>query len=118
MAEKQVKTLKEKIIEEALKADDENPLKPFKEKVYDAAFAAGRSAGWGDGYLAGKAAEETKAAVLAKQVADAVPVDVAERAKQEWDKTPALREEFTSVESYTAFLKATEAGRVKILGKK
>lgn len=40
---------------------------------------------------------------------------VEDRAKAEWDKTPALRAEFGSVQSYTAYLKAMEAGTAKIL---
>lgn len=40
---------------------------------------------------------------------------VEERAKAEWDKKPDLRTEFGSVQSYTAYLKAMEAGTAKIL---
>ena len=40
---------------------------------------------------------------------------VEDRAKAEWEKSPALRAEFGSVQSYTAYLKATESGRAKIL---
>ena len=40
---------------------------------------------------------------------------VEDRAKAEWDKSPDLRTEFGSVQSYTAYLKATESGRAKIL---
>lgn len=44
---------------------------------------------------------------------------VEERAKAEWDKTPALRAEFKgNYGSFEAFKKAEESGKVKILGSK
>lgn len=43
---------------------------------------------------------------------------VEERAKQKWDKNPAIREEFRdNFASYLAYLKQTEAGNVRILKK-
>ncbi len=43
---------------------------------------------------------------------------VEERAKQKWDKDPAIREEFkNNFASYRAYLKQTEAGNVRILKK-
>ena len=42
---------------------------------------------------------------------------IEEKAKVEWDKTPAIRAEFGSVQSYTAYMKAIESGRAKILNK-
>lgn len=38
-----------------------------------------------------------------------------ERAKKEWDSKPEIRDEFFSLESYTAFLEAEDRGCVKIL---
>ena len=45
-----------------------------------------------------------------------LPVD--ERAKKAWDSDPKVRAEFGSLGSYTAYLRNTEEGRVRILGKK
>ena len=55
--------------------------------------------------------------------ADAAPGDtshlpIEERCKANWDKNPAIRGEFGTLESYTAYEKAVAAGRVKILGKR
>jgi hypothetical protein len=44
---------------------------------------------------------------------------VEERAKAEWDKTPAIRTEFKgNYDGYLAFKKAEESGKIKILGRK
>jgi len=43
---------------------------------------------------------------------------VEERAKAQWESDPELREEFSSLSVYTAFLKADERGSVKILNRK
>lgn len=44
---------------------------------------------------------------------------VEERAKAEWDKTPAIRTEFKgNYAGYLAFKKAEESGKIKILGRK
>lgn len=52
----------------------------------------------------------------AQQFSGADPnASVEDRAKAEWDKNPAIRAEFGSVQSYTAYLRATESGRAKIL---
>lgn len=42
---------------------------------------------------------------------------VEERSKMEWDKDLKLRTEFTSYNSYLAYKKASESGRVRILSK-
>ncbi|MCF6147278.1 MAG: hypothetical protein E3K37_01320 [Candidatus Kuenenia sp.] len=42
---------------------------------------------------------------------------VEDRAKAEWDKNLPLRAEFGSVQSYTAYLRAIESGRARILKK-
>jgi len=52
----------------------------------------------------------------ASEVDANLPVE--ERCKAKWDKDSAIRSEFTSVEAYTAYVKAEEAGRVKLLGKR
>ena len=38
-----------------------------------------------------------------------------DRAKATWDKDPKIRDEFKTLEAYTAFIKAEEAGQVRIL---
>jgi signal peptide peptidase SppA len=38
-----------------------------------------------------------------------------DRAKATWDKDPKVRDEFKTLEAYTAFVKAEEAGQVRIL---
>lgn len=106
-------TEKEKIMAAALK--DTDPSKTFKDKIYDGAFAAGRSDGFQDGYSAGKASGDAALTKLKADVEAAQTLE--EKAKQEWDKTPALREEFASLGIYVAFLKANESGKVRILGK-
>jgi capsid assembly protease len=63
------------------------------------------------------------AAAAAAPVIDAAAgvdpnLPVEDRAKAEWDKSPDVRAEFRSIEAYTAFKKAEESGRVRILGRK
>lgn len=43
---------------------------------------------------------------------------VEERAKAEWDKDPAIRAEFGTLERYVAYTRAAESGRARILGRK
>jgi hypothetical protein len=43
---------------------------------------------------------------------------VEERCKAKWDADPKVRGEFGTLEAYTAFTKADEAGRVRVLGAK
>lgn len=43
---------------------------------------------------------------------------VEERSKAEWDQSPVVRAEFRTLSAYTAFKKADEAGKVRILGRK
>lgn len=40
-----------------------------------------------------------------------------DRAKAAWDKDPKIRDEFKTLEAYTAFIKAEEAGQVRILNR-
>ena len=40
-----------------------------------------------------------------------------DRAKAAWDKDPKIRDEFKTLEAYTAFVKAEEAGQVRILSR-
>ena len=40
-----------------------------------------------------------------------------DRAKAAWDKDPKIRDEFKTLEAYTAFVKAEEAGQVRILNR-
>lgn len=54
-------------------------------------------------------------ALLFQGVDPNLPVE--ERAKAEWDKSSEIRTEFTSFNSYLAYKKASEAGRVRILSK-
>lgn len=42
---------------------------------------------------------------------------VEDRAKAAWDKDPKIRDEFKTLEAYTAFMKAEEAGQVRILSR-
>ena len=51
-------------------------------------------------------------------VAEDKNLPVEERCKSKWDKDPAVRAEFTSLETYTAFVKAEESGRVRLVGRK
>jgi signal peptide peptidase SppA len=113
---------------------------PGHESIIEAAIADGKSTA-GDVALKIVAAEkvlrtqkgkeaETDAAVLNKvtvtnppAVETAGPVvdqnlPVEERAKAEWDQKPEIRAEFRTIEAYTAFKKADESGKVKILGRK
>lgn len=48
--------------------------------------------------------------------ADGLPVE--ERCKAEWEKDAQVRAEFVTLEAYTAFCRATAAGKVRILGAK
>jgi hypothetical protein len=43
---------------------------------------------------------------------------LAERCKAKWDSDPKTRAEFTSLEAFTALVKAEEAGQVLVLGKR
>ena len=52
----------------------------------------------------------------AADAGDGSHLTIEERCKAKWDKTPAIRAEFGTIESYTAYEKAVAAGRVKILG--
>ena len=47
-------------------------------------------------------------------VASGAPVE--ERCQAKWDSDPAVRAEFVDLKSYTAFVRAEEAGRVRMLG--
>ena len=51
-------------------------------------------------------------------VAEDKNLPVEGRCKAKWDKDPAVRAEFTSLETYTAFVKAEESGRVRLVGRK
>lgn len=42
---------------------------------------------------------------------------VEDRAKAAWDKDPKIRDEFKTLDAYTAFMKAEEAGQVRILSR-
>lgn len=74
-----------------------------KDAVKPAAAPAAPSA---DEEAAAAAAEEDKT------------ISVEERAKARWEKDANIRAEFRTLETYTAFKKAEETGRVKILGRK
>jgi hypothetical protein len=64
----------------------------------------------------GPIAQPTPPVVDGEGVDPNLPVE--ERAKQRWDKSPKIREEFNnSFNSYLAFLKHEEAGHVRILKK-
>jgi len=56
----------------------------------------------------GKSAEDKAAAEAGK------PVE--ERCKAKWDADPAIRAEFSTLAAYTAFTRAEESGRVRVLG--
>lgn len=43
---------------------------------------------------------------------------IEERAKAKWDKDASTRKEFGDYDSYLAYAKAVDSGRVKVLGKK
>jgi len=62
-----------------------------------------------------------------KPVAPTVPAEVADeenvetiqdRCKAEWKKNAELRSEFSTVEQYTAYMKAAERGQARIFGQK
>jgi hypothetical protein len=42
---------------------------------------------------------------------------IEERCQAKWDKTPALRKEFSSFNTYLAYSKAVEKGQVRVLSK-
>ena len=74
----------------------------------------------------GKALEDMKGEAP-KPVAATVPAEVAgeesgetieDRCKAEWKKNAELRSEFSTVEQYTAYMKAAERGQVRIFGQK
>lgn len=112
-------------------------LIPGHEALIESMIADGKSTG-ADAMAAVIAAEnKVREVELAKINADAIKpaaaaaasetdtgaavdpnLPVEERAKAEWDKKPEIRAEFRTIESYTAFKKAEESGRVKILGQK
>jgi hypothetical protein len=66
------------------------------------------------------------AAVPAGSLADPSALDkpddshlpIEERCKANWDKNPAIRGEFSTLATYTAYEKAVASGRVKVLGKR
>lgn len=67
-------------------------------------------------------ADAPKPVAHASAPADETPEDdddlpVEEQAKAKWDKSNAIRTEFGSLGAYTAYLKATAAGRARVLGK-
>jgi signal peptide peptidase SppA len=56
------------------------------------------------------------ATAQAKADADAqATLPVEDRCKAQWDKTPALRQEFASLAAFTAFTRADESGRARVL---
>lgn len=55
-------------------------------------------------------------AAAEKQRIEALPVD--ERCKAEWEANASLRAEFSSLQDYTALVKAEQSGKVRVLGKK
>ncbi|MCK9570075.1 signal peptide peptidase SppA [Candidatus Pacearchaeota archaeon] len=67
---------------------------------------------------AAAAAPSAAAEAAAASAAEDTTIPVEERAKSQWDKDAKIRAEFRTLETYTAFKKAEEAGRVKILGRK
>lgn len=57
-------------------------------------------------------------ALVAQAQADAdanAALPIEERCKAQWDKTPALRQEFASLAAFTAFTRADESGRARVL---
>lgn len=61
------------------------------------------------------ASPEQKASEEAKRI-ESLPVE--DRCKAQWEANADLRAEFSSLSSYTALVKAEEAGKVRVLGKK
>lgn len=55
-------------------------------------------------------------AAAEKQRIEALPVE--ERCKAEWEASATVRTEFASLADYTALVKAEQAGKVRVLGKK
>jgi len=108
-------------------------LVPGYEAVIQTAKFDGKTTGSEAAILVLDAVRKDGASTLNKLKADAIPpvpnasagddtakananLPLEQRAKAEWDKTPALREEFSdSFDAYLAFAKNQEAGRVKIL---
>ncbi|MDO8778096.1 MAG: S49 family peptidase [Burkholderiaceae bacterium] len=62
-----------------------------------------------------EASLDAKASAEQQRVA-ALPID--DRCKAEWEASATLRAEFGSLGDYTALVKAEQAGRVRVLGKK
>lgn len=58
---------------------------------------------------------ETQAAAE-KQRIEALPIE--ERCKAKWDASAELRAEFSSLADYTAYTKAEQSGKVRMLGKR
>ena len=80
-----------------------------------------------------KAARTTRAAAIVADAPAPVPhaapaegtpstpaqaLPLAERAKQEWEKSAQLQGEFGSLSAYVAYLKNTEAGNARVLSRK
>lgn len=51
------------------------------------------------------------------EAAEDKSLPVEDRAKSQWDASADIRKEFSTVASFTAYLKNTEAGRARVLGK-
>lgn len=47
---------------------------------------------------------------------DSLPIE--DRCKAEWDKDAKLRDEFGTLETYTAYMRANSEGRIKVLSKR
>ena len=58
------------------------------------------------------------AAGLPSTLAEDKSLPVDERCKANWDKDPAVRAEYTTLEAYTAYVKAEESGRIRVVGRK
>ncbi len=58
---------------------------------------------------------EGQAAAEQQRIA-ALPVEA--RCKAQWDTSATLRSEFTSLDAFTALVKAEESGKVRVLGKR
>lgn len=66
-------------------------------------------------------APTVEASLAAKDAVDQQRIaglPLAERCKAQWEASAATRSEFASLEDYTAYAKATEAGNVRTLGRK
>jgi len=62
--------------------------------------------------------EATAAAKVTAEQQRIAALPVEERCKAQWEASADIRGEFVSLQDYTALVKAEEAGRVKVLGKK